>query len=65
VRANSCNTFASKVILINHEITYDTLMKRHIRPRCFDFERAGGNVQCSWTYVKGDLFEAHFHLNRS
>jgi len=31
-------------ILINHEITYDTDMKRHLRPPCTPFERAEGAV---------------------
>jgi len=30
---------------MNHEITYDTVMKRHLRPRCTPFQRAEG--QCS------------------
>ena len=41
VRTNRYNKFASKVILINHQITYDTLMKWRIGPRCLDFETAG------------------------
>jgi len=34
--------------LINHEITYDSVMKRHHRPRCPPFERAGGAVPQSF-----------------
>jgi len=30
--------------VINHEITYDTVMKKHLRPRCPPFQRQGGNV---------------------
>ena len=31
-------------ILINHDITYDTPMKRHLCPRCPPFEREEGTI---------------------
>ena len=34
--------------MINHEITYDIVSKRHHYPRCLSFVRAGGNApSCS------------------
>jgi len=30
------------MILINHEITYEIVMKKHLSTRCPRFERAGG-----------------------
>jgi len=36
---NSCNIYF-KSILMNHEITYDTVVKRHLRTRCTPIERA-------------------------
>jgi len=32
------------LILTNHEITYDIVMKRHLRHRCLPFERAEGEM---------------------
>jgi len=36
-----------KSILINHKITHDTVMKKHLRPRCIPFQREGGTLTLS------------------
>jgi len=38
--ANSCKKFVSSTILMNHGIAYNTVIKRHLRPRCPPFESA-------------------------
>ena len=39
--ANNCNKNFFKSILIKHEITYDTVMKRHLHHRCLPLKGQG------------------------
>jgi len=45
--ANNCNRFVSRKTLIYHEISYDTVTKRHLRSRFATFVRAGAAMPLS------------------